>query len=175
MNKKLEAIDNANPSEALGELKLVEDWIRDRKLKISNVIEPNLTIIKQALLELQSIKEAEPSEALKSLEILFSNVLSTTYNRESSLKDFNTIKRYILKEQEPKQYLKWKDLDFSYRTKVLNVRMNDTIYKIAYRFFDNADEVQLLSEDEKSVYFVFVGKYKDNIKLFNDLHLEVIE
>ena len=113
--------------------------------------------------------------ALECLENLFSNVVSTTYNRESSLKDFNTIKRYILKEQERKKYLKWKDLDFGYRTKVLRVRMNDTVYKIFYRFFDMTDEVQLLSEDEKSVYFIFVGKYKDNVQLFNDLHLEVIE
>ena len=55
------------------------------------------------------------------------------------------------------------------------IRMNDTVYKIFYRFFDNTDEVQLLSEDEKSVYFIFVEKFKDNIKLFNDLHLEVLE
>ena len=133
-------------------------------------------IVREALQRLEKIDNAESSEALKCLENLFSNVVSTTYNRESSLKDFNTIKRYILKEQEQKKYLKWKDLDFGYgRTKVLKVRMNDTVYKIFYRFFDNTDEVQLLSEDEKSMYFILVGKFKDNIKLFNDLHLEVLE
>ena len=90
--------------------------------------------------------------------------------------NIETIQQALLKAQEPKHYLKWEDLDFGYgRTKVLNVRMNDTVYKIFYRFFDNTDEVQLLSEDEKSMYFIFVGKFKDNIKLFNDLHLEVVE
>ena len=134
-------------------------------------------IVREALQRLEAIDNSEPSEALECLENLFSNVVSTSYNRESSLKDFNTIKRYILKEQEQKKYLKWKDLDFGYgyETKVLKVRMNDAIYKIFYRFFDNTDEVQLLSEDEKSVYFVFAGKFKDNIKLFNDLHLEVVD
>lgn len=133
-------------------------------------------VVREALQRLEEIDNSKPSEALNCLETLFSNVVSTAYSRESSLKDFNTIKRYILKEQERKKYLKWKDLDFGYgRTKVLKVRMNDTIYKIFYRFFDNTDEVQLLSEDEKSVYFIFAGKFKDNIKLFNDLHLEVVE
>ena len=37
--------------EALKELELVENWIRDRELKSSKVIEPSLTIIKQALLK----------------------------------------------------------------------------------------------------------------------------
>jgi len=51
--QRLEAIDNANPSDALKELELVEDWIQARELKISNVIEPSLSIIKQALLKAQ--------------------------------------------------------------------------------------------------------------------------
>ena len=51
--QRLEAIDNAKPSEALKELELVENWIRDRELKISNVIEPSLNTIKQSLLKAQ--------------------------------------------------------------------------------------------------------------------------
>ena len=51
--KRLESIDNANPSEALKELELVEDWIQARELKISNVIEPSLSTIKQALIKSQ--------------------------------------------------------------------------------------------------------------------------
>ena len=47
---RLAKIDNAEPSEALEELELVENWIRDRELKSSKVIEPSLTIINQALL-----------------------------------------------------------------------------------------------------------------------------
>ena len=62
-------------------------------------------IVREALQRLEAIDNSEPSEALECLENLFSNVVSTSYNRESSLKDFNTIKRYILKEQEQKKYL----------------------------------------------------------------------
>lgn len=141
-------------------------------------------IIQQALERLEAIDNATPSEALECLEKLFNEYKELCLDRgcnehiyqECNLTSpYNTIKRYILKELERKKYLKWKDLDFSHGTKVLNVRMNDTIYKIAYRFFDYTDEVQLLSEDEKSVYFIFVGKFKDNVQLFNDLHLEVVD
>jgi hypothetical protein len=59
-----------------------------------------LDSIKQALNELKQIKETEPNEALECLEVLFSNVLSTTYTRESSLKDFNIVKQALLKAQE---------------------------------------------------------------------------
>ena len=77
--------------------------------------------------------------------------------------------------KEQKQYLKWEDIDFSYGTKTQKVRMGDTIYKIECVYYDNTKEVQLLSEDEKLLYFNFVGKYKDNVQLFNDLKLERVE
>ena len=138
-----------------------------------------------ALQRLESIDNAEPSEALECLDKLFNEYkelcLDTGSNehiyQECNLtSSYNTIKKYMLKAQEQKKYLKWRDLDFGYGgTKVLKVKMNDTVYKLFYRFFDNTDEVQLLSEDEKSVYFIFTGKFKDNIKLFNDLHLEVVD
>ena len=59
IQNRLEAIDNANPSEALEELELVENWIRDRELKSSKVIEPSLTIIKQALLKVEENAKSE--------------------------------------------------------------------------------------------------------------------
>lgn len=77
--------------------------------------------------------------------------------------------------KEQKQYLKWEDIDFSYGTKTQKVRMGDTIYKISYRCCDGVKEVRLLSEDEKFLYVSSFGNYKDNIQLFNDLRLEVLE
>ena len=143
-------------------------------------------IVREALQRLEAIDNAIPSKALECLEKLFNEYKELCmdigsnehiYQECNLTSPYNTIKRYILKEQEQKKYLKWKDLDFGYgyETKVLKVRMNDAIYKIFYRFFDNTDEAQLLSEDEKSVYSVFAGKSTDNIKLFNDLHLEVLD
>ena len=77
--------------------------------------------------------------------------------------------------KEPKQYLNWDDIEFSYGNKVQKVRMCDTIYQIVYRCYDKVEEVQLLSEDEKYIYFQFFGNFNDHIQLFNDLRLELVE
>lgn len=184
--ERLEAIENVEPSEALeafGRITLHTEYDNDSHYDGLH-FEDDCKLVDKALERLEQIDNANPSEALKCLEKLFNEYkelcLDTGSNehiyQECNLTSpYNVIKRYILKEQEQKQYLKWKDLEFSYRTKVLKVRMNDTVYKIAYRFCNNTDEMQLLSEDEKSVYFIFVGNFKDNIKLFNDLHLEAVD
>ena len=46
-------LNNTKPNDALNELELVENWIKDRELEISNVIEPSLNTIKQALIKAQ--------------------------------------------------------------------------------------------------------------------------
>lgn len=55
--QRLESIDNAKPSEALKELELVENWIRDRELESSNVIEPSLNIIKNYIIKTQETEK----------------------------------------------------------------------------------------------------------------------
>lgn len=60
--QRLEAIDNANPSEALKELEELRDYLLRDRINISST--KNYNTIKQALLELKAIKEANPSEAL---------------------------------------------------------------------------------------------------------------
>lgn len=77
--------------------------------------------------------------------------------------------------KEPKQYLNWYDIEFSYGNKKQKVRMGDTIYQIVYRCYDKVEEVQLLSEDEKYMYFHFFGNFNDHVHLFNDLRLELAE
>lgn len=77
--------------------------------------------------------------------------------------------------KEQNHYLKWDDIEFSYGTKIQKVKMGDTIYKIECVYYDNVKEVKLLSEDEKCYYLGFTGNYKDNVQLFNDLHLERVK
>ena len=77
--------------------------------------------------------------------------------------------------ENPKHYLKWEDLEFIRDEKVMTVKMGDTVYKVLYRCCDGIKEVQLLSEDEKFLYFNYIGNFKDNIQFFNDLHLERVE
>ena len=133
-------------------------------------------IVREELQRLESIDNATTSEALECLENLFSNVVSTTYSRESSLKDFNTIKKVLIKEQEQKQYLKWVDLDFKEEEQTVKVILNESKYKVAY-FTDGITEyVDLLTDDER---LEIIGRYVDDNphekQFFNDLHLEVIE
>lgn len=167
MSKELESLERlAMPDEL--HIKECE------KLGIS--LTEDYEVVEQALLELESIKEAKPSEALERLEVLEHDIKDRIILVEDrQLKLCATIKQSLQKVQDPKKYLNWEDLDFNYGTKEQKVKMGDTIYKIVYLNYDNTKEVQLLSEDEKFLYFLFVGKYKDNVQFFNDLHLEAVE
>ena len=167
MSKELEALERlAMPDEL---------HIKECK-KLGIGLTEDYEVVEQALLELQSIKGTNPSEALECLEVLEQDIKDRIIlDEDRQLKLCAAIKQSLQKAQEQKQYLKWEDLEFNYGTKEQKVKMGDTIYKIVYSNYDNTKGVQLLSEDEKLLYFSFVGKYKDNVQLFNDLHLEVVE
>lgn len=151
--------------EALERLAMPDDLHIKECKKLGIGLTEDYDLLKQVILELTSIKKVESSEAL--------NVLKATEKYTGI--DLTVVKNALLKAQEPKHYLKWEDLEFTYGTKTQKVRMNDTIYKIVYANYDNTKEVGLLSEDEKCYYLGFTGNYKDNVQLFNDLHLEVLE
>lgn len=65
-------------------------------------------VIEQALIELQTIKEPKPNEALECLEGI-NNYLSNVYDykeiKEEIQKDINTIKQALLKAQENEKVL----------------------------------------------------------------------
>ena len=134
-----------------------------------------LESIEKSLHRLESIDNAEPSEALEEIKTLRGFNQVELNNDENVNKSLEIIEQALLKAQEPKHYLKWENIDFSYGTKTQKVRMGGTIYKIEYVYYDNVKEVKLLSEDEKWFYLSFAGNYEDNVQLFNDLHLERVE
>lgn len=149
-----------------------------------------LESIEKALQRLESIENVNPSEALECLEewkyqinsyidcsLEQRDIDNECYNHliEELEQYYTTIKQALLKAQEPKHYLKWEDLEFTRDEKVMLVKMGDTVYKVLYRCCDGIEEVQLLSEDEKLLILNLIGKYKDNIQVFNDLHLERVE
>ncbi len=59
--------------------------------------------IKQSLERLEAIDSATSSEALECLECLYSD--PDSYRSNDRARDYDTIKNYILKTQESKQYL----------------------------------------------------------------------
>lgn len=127
--------------------------------------------IKKKIHRLESIDNAEPSEALECLERLHDCGI---FNYEE-MEDYNTVKNYILKtqEQENKKYLKWEDLEFKETEQTMEVLLNGEEYKLSY-FTDGITEyVDLITNDEKFLIGKYVCDYEK--QFFNDLHLERVE
>ena len=178
----LETTDNSNLSNALECFERIDNTLclnnnigklefgidDEEHIDCDNVIGmiEDLETIKAALLKSQANARSE-------------EILQKYYQEGITLDSVMALKKEMaeLKRQvsEPKHYLKWEDLEFTRDEKVILVKMGDTVYKILYRCCDGIEEVQLLSEDEKCYYLGFTGKYKDNVQLFNDLYLEVVE
>ena len=116
---------------------------------------------------LESIDNSNPSEALECLECLYCE--PEYYRSNDRAKDYETIKNYILKAQEPKKYLKWEDLEFSYELKVLNVRMNNNDYILHYALDIFGGNCCFLYDSAISHHIDLTRQF------FNDLHLEVLE
>ena len=140
--------------------------------------------VKKVLHRLEAIDNANPSKALECLERI-DNTLCLN-NIKSKLdfgidteehtdcdsvigmtEDLEYIKQALLKAQEPKHYLKWKDLKFTKKTKEMLVKLGDTTYPMQYyKVNDHTNKVCISS-------FQFIEIY--DIRFFNDLHLERVE
>lgn len=123
--------------------------------------------IKQSLERLAALDNTNISEALECLECLYCN--PDDYRGNDRVKDYETIKDYILKTQKPKQYLKWEDLDFSEELKVLNVKMNNNDYILRYALDIVGGKCCFLYDSARNHHIDLTRQF------FNDLHLEVME
>lgn len=127
-------------------------------------------VIERALQRLESIDNANPSEALECLE----EIRDFRYGKDKLLvcqtEMYHTIKQALLKAQEPKRYLKWEDLEFKEMYKIIPVRMGDNVYQMAYCLYENEGYIRL--EDCQRIYLELFANEK---KFFNDLHLERVE
>ena len=125
---------------------------------------------------LESIDNAEPSEALECLEKVYSRLPQWDLSR--NIDQCNTIKQALLKIQETKHYLKWEDLEFTYGewNKIEVYQGNEKLgisYKSDFDFFDNSYEVvKIYNLKTKSRICKIYDKDK---QFFNNLHLEVVE
>lgn len=130
-----------------------------------------LGVVEQALHRLESIENANPSEALECLEEMWE--LSCD-SRIPEYTLYETIKQALLKSQEPKQYLKWEDLEFDNNASVkkhLKVKLGDNIYKAYYHYcFILNSELFCIENDNENLNI-----YITNRQFFNDLHLERVE
>jgi hypothetical protein len=167
------------------ELEIMEEereWLVEQDYADSYMEECDLVI--KALQRLESIENAEPSEALKALERLktaptfmggTAEYQACTKSETLLMQDYETIKQFILKAQEPKQYLKWEDLKFEHTPKMFDVKMNDNKYRLVVGYnvagYNAAgNNMVILKNDKQQYYFLEADK-----QLFNDLRLERVE
>lgn len=191
-----EAIKNVNPSEALEELNIL------RHLEIGfdkngNPITLNdmygLPIIKQALLKAQE-QELHIGGRLSNKEILYLKqsieqcndkpifYISRTYGNKYIVpqKQFDDLIKENTelrqKVQEPKQYLKWEDLEFEENKHNLKCKMNDSLYYIEW-FIDGMGfkTVNIYLDVNKDYLEYCIYLQGDKKQFFNDLHLERVE
>ena len=140
-----------------------------------------------ALNRLESIDNANPSEALECLEridntLCLNNIkgkldfgIDTEEHTDCDsvigmVEDLETIKEALLKAQEPKQYLKWEDLEFNHTPKMIDVKMNGNKYKLVVGYNVAGKNLAILRDGKKEYYFLECDK-----QFFNDLRLERVE
>ena len=122
---------------------------------------------------LEFINNSEPSDALECLECLYCE--PEDYRGSDRAKDYKTIKNYILKMQESKQYLKWEDLDFKKQEQTMKVLLNGKEYRLSYFTDGICKVIDLLTNNRKYQIYRHVDCYSYDVQLFNDLHLERVE
>ena len=80
------------------------------------------------------------------------------------------------KWKEPKQYLKWEDLEFKEEEQWLKVKMGNNFYRIVWCIDGLGSDVVSLYKYITNDYLVYCACIKDNSQqFFNDLHLERVE
>lgn len=117
--QRLEAIDNANPSEALT---YIDAFIEENNNDIKNQDITGFDIDTQA----KWVKYLEHKSFMLS-----------------------TIKQALLKAQEPKHYLKWEDLEFKEKTSRIEVKLNETLYSLSCVKRQYLDFVYLINNDSQ--------------------------
>ncbi len=162
---RLEAIDNANPSEALECLEKLNGMeissmpfsdeygtqevdlndIRKVGSQLNTDFREYINTIKQSLLKAQFLEEE------------YNNLMEDKDNLESEL----------FKLQEPKHYLKWEDLEFKEERQTIKVRMGNNIYNLFF-FKYRYKRCHLFNEEGQLIYDI-------QEQLFNDLRLERVE
>jgi len=120
--QRLEAIDNANPSEAMECLKHIKKYYIPEPCSAKTY--DCLDTIKQALKRLESIDNANPSEALECLEKIIDNLddYADFEIKQEANEYIDTIKQALLKAEQDKKKLnkieKLTNLFYSERRKI---------------------------------------------------------
>ena len=138
--------------------------------KRAEILRDNIVEVEQALKRLESIDNAEPSEALKDLKELHELAYGVGGWKIDEIVQSSHIKQALLKAETPKKYLKWEDLEFNHTPKMIDVKMNDNKYRLVVGYNVAGNNLAILRDNKKEYYFLECDK-----QFFNDLHLERVE
>lgn len=185
--KRLEAIDNAEPSEALEDLidmieyftrldyvePIVRNEIHDKFKDIYWHKLPHLDSIKEALLK------AQEQEKFFDDKLVFKNgCIMSGFDYKGKqivampLEEYSEFMKQE-KAQEPKQYLKWEDLEFKKEEQTMKVLLNGERYLVKYVnewFCGWCNRVQITNGT-----YILCTLGNGMNQFFNNLHLEVVE
>ena len=158
MAQRLEAIDNAEPSEALECLDKIAKQIElDEDVDFWEIRNAHKTV-ENALIKTE--KEHN------SVNLLM---------QELDCKDFAELRKYARcgYEKLNKQYLKWEDLEFDEDGQETLVLLNGKPYILYFYKLSTQNEVTIFSIDMHIV--TLSSNYPEDVQFFNDLHLERVE
>lgn len=142
------------------------------------------SVVESALKRLEAIDNANPSEAFMKLNTLLDRANHDEILSRKSIEfcekwiketqeAYDTIKQALLKAQEPKQYLKWEDLEFKEEEQTMKVLLNGSCYLLNY--YTRSEEEFVFIKSTGTTIFNLLGECSDDKQLFNDLHLERVE
>ena len=156
--------------EAFDRIALHTEYDNDGSYDCVN-FEDDCKLVDDALERLESIDNSNPSEALECVDKILgyfgkAQIETMTLSKRNGL----TIKQALLKAQEPKQYLKWEDLEFKEETSRIEVKLNETLYTLSYVKRQYLDFVYLINNDSQ----IRLNSANDK-QFFNDLRLERVE
>lgn len=101
------------------------------------------------------------------------NKIMEAENKKISGSQYHNI---MIDEFEPKNYLKWEDLEFSEERQEIPVRMGETIYILVLRKTNCGTKLAKLLSPKRNYMGEWGEMFTEEAKqFFNDLHLEVIE
>ena len=128
-------------------------------------------LLEQSLQRLESIDNANPSEALECLRDI--KAIGKDCLDECCNIWFDKVEQALLKQQEPKHYLKWEDLEFSkeYDTS-FKVKLGDSIYTVTCSTQKFNNHIKYVAVETGLITY-FIEEL--NKQFFNDLHLERVE
>ena len=154
-----EAIDNANPSEALETLDFIGNLIiptASGNKYLKDFCDKEFDTIKQVLLKAQ-----EQEEDI----IHYKGTVANLRRDNALLKELNAELRQ--KAQDTKHYLKWEDLEFKENNQRIKVKLGSNIYTLDF-YIGQFGKTFVLNLQHYC-------EAKDNKQFFNDLHLERVE